>query len=284
MAAMTKAAFLKRQYFKGRNKKQAEADWNRMKGRKSNPKPKRKATKPRKSGSPAKRKASAPKKKSNPAGAVPVLLMNPSGGKSMAKRRRRKTTKRKTTKRRRRRNPAKKWDPAGVALAAVGGGAVAGGTFLLDGTDLKIDHQNIGVLIGSAVLGVGLSKWAPNLAKGIAGAGLGIGTLGLLRTHVMPPFGEKQVTREKTETTDAVRARLGKAGRKTHALMMNAVRAQLGCQRSYGCEKCNDLPRCEMRKYLDMRGLPQARSGADMGAVRAPLPRAEWSSAMPGMV
>lgn len=291
--AASKATFLRSQMRKGRSKPQAESDWKasrRMKAKarakKKNPaRPRKKsgsATKPR---AKAKTRGLAKAKKRNPGiGSVPVLLMNPAKGTrrkgTVAKRRRRRG---KPKRRARRRNPRKSWDLLGVGVAAVGGGTVAGATFLLDGTELKMVYQNAGVALGSALLGVALSKHAPNLAKGIAASGLGIGTLGLLRQYVAPPFGEKQVTRRKEETTDAVRTRLGSQGRKVKALMMNAVRAKLGCSSEHTCAECSDYAQCEMSAVMSGAGrMPAAapalgntrwggNPGYNMGAVAANL-------------
>jgi hypothetical protein len=283
--AAPKATFIRSQMRKGRSKAQAESDWKasrRMKAKaraKKNPSrpAKRKPSTRKKNASRPARKKKASRKRSNPMGAasVPVLLMNPAQPKrrksAVARKRRRKV------KRRRRRNPAKKFDLAGVAVAAVGGAATAGGTFLLDGTELSLPAQYGIVGAGGALLGAGLSRWAPNLAKGMAGGGVSIAALGFLRHYLTPPLGEKAVAAnkltpvEETKGLSAVR-RMAAQGAQNKAVVMRAVRAKLGCTKD-SCEACASWDQCPMSHYMGRRRMPQA--SARMSAIRAPL---QWGS------
>ena len=136
-------------------------------------------------------------------GTVPVLVMNPSGKRTMA-RARSKTTSRKTTRRApARRRPARKGarktttrrrrvtrrknpkiDPAGVALAVAGGAVIGGAGYAIDGQDLSPTVKTAIVGIGAAALALAVSMANHAVGAGIAGAGAALAVKSLLEQYM----------------------------------------------------------------------------------------------------
>lgn len=148
----------------------------------------------------------AVKRRRNPA--VPVLLMNPDEEDQMARRkttrrkttRRRSSTRRRTTaranprrrrrraaprrttrRRRRRRNP--KMDLMGMLIAGLGGAAVGGGAYALEG-QVEPQYQALILGAGGVLLGSLASMYNAKAGAGIAGAGVGIAAKQLLDLYI----------------------------------------------------------------------------------------------------
>ena len=171
--------------------------------------------------------------------AIPVLLMNPDPESPPMARRRARRTHKTTVSHRRHRNPANprrrvrrrrnpKIDAKGLALAGLGGLAVAGAEFALDGAPSITNGYQALILAGIGIVGGGLlSMWSPPIGLGVLATGVGVaaykgGTI-LLSA---PSTGSKTTTtpgqlQGTVAHLNAVRAELG------------AVRAQLGAANAY---------------------------------------------------
>ena len=98
------------------------------------------------------------------------------------RRRRRRAPARKRTTRRRRRNP--KFDFMGTLVAGLGGAAVGGGAYALEGVDMKPEFKAAILGGGGIALGVLASAWSTAAGAGLAGAGAGIAVKMLLDQFV----------------------------------------------------------------------------------------------------
>lgn len=98
------------------------------------------------------------------------------------RRRRRRAPARKRTTRRRRRNP--KFDFMGALVGGLGGAAVGGGAYALEGAEIAPEFKAAILGGGGIALGILASAWSPAAGYGIAGAGAGIAVKMLLDQFV----------------------------------------------------------------------------------------------------
>lgn len=101
-----------------------------------------------------------------------------------APRRRRRPARKTTTRRRRIRRKNPKADLMGALLAAVGGAAIGGGAYALDGQDMSANTKTAIMGLGGMALGVGVGMFNDRIGCGIAGGGAAIAVKSLLEQYL----------------------------------------------------------------------------------------------------
>ena len=170
------------------------------------------------------------------AATIPVLLMNPEQT-NMARTRSRRTTKKSPHRRprrrhnpsnprrrsygRRRRNPSLDWK--GLLLAGLGGTAVAGTEFALDGATSITNGWQAAILAGVGIVGgTLLSLWSPPIGLGVFATGVGIGAY-KGGTMLLAAPSTASTTTTQTQGLGATQAQL-----RAVQANLDAVRGQLG--------------------------------------------------------
>lgn len=118
---------------------------------------------------------------------IPVLVLNPSSKHTMKHRRRRHSPRRHRAPRRR--NPSIAW--AALGVAALAGAAIGGIRYASDMTTASANVLDGATVAVGLVGGAALSMVSPAAGAAVIGAGVGLGTAGLMRTNIAQPAKAK---------------------------------------------------------------------------------------------